>query len=84
MFARPKFPVFIDSVVFEFTQSTTATLHAVLQNEDGSVCSMLDAEIPTGIKSYRWNGLDHLPYGIYTLIFSQGGEEHKMRMVKRV
>ena len=84
MFAKPKFPVFIDSVVFEFSHSTAASLHAELQNEEGSICSKLDAIIPKGIKSYRWNGLDHLPYGIYTLIFSQGDEQHQMRMVKRV
>ena len=84
MIVRPKFPVFIDSVVFEFSQPSTTSLHAELQNEEGSICSQLDTVIPKGIKSYHWNGLNHLPYGIYTLIFSQGGEEQKMRLVKRV
>lgn len=84
MIVRPKFPVFIDSVVFEFTQPTSSSLHAELQNEEGSICSKLDTVIPKGIMSYHWRGLDHLPYGIYTLVFSQGGEEHKMQMVKRV
>ncbi|WP_336516314.1 hypothetical protein [Pollutibacter soli] len=84
MIVRPKFPVFIDSVVFEFTQPTSSSLHAELQNEEGSICSKLDTVIPKGIMSYHWSGLDHLPYGIYTLVFSQGGEEHKMQMVKRV
>lgn len=84
MFARPKFPVFIDSVIFEFAQPSASTLHAVLKNEEGSICGKLEANIPKGIKSYKWNGLDHLPYGIYTLIFSHGSEEHRMRMVKRV
>jgi len=84
MIVRPKFPVFIDTVVFEFSQPSTTSLHAELQNEEGSICSKLDADIPTGISSYQWNGLNHLPYGIYTLIFSEGGEEQKIRMVKRV
>jgi hypothetical protein len=33
---------------------------------------------------YKWNGLNDLPYGVYTLEFSQGEEEHRVRMVKRV
>jgi len=84
MFARPKSSVFIDSVIFELTGSPTSALRAILKNEDGCVCSRLEAFVPSGLTVFRWNGLSDLPYGVYTLELSEGGEEHRMRMVKRV
>jgi hypothetical protein len=84
MFAKLKSPVFIDSVVFEFTDPANESIRAVLKNEEGSICSSLDTTVPTGLKMYKWNGLDNLPYGVYTLEYSQGEEEHRVRMVKRI
>ena len=31
-----------------------------------------------------WEGLNELPYGVYTLEVSQGADEMKMRLVKRI
>jgi len=31
-----------------------------------------------------WRGLNNLPYGVYTLELTQGNDEMKMRLVKRV
>lgn len=84
MFARLKSPVFIDSVVFEFTHPANETIRAVLKNEEGSICGSLDTTIPSGLKMFKWNGLDDLPYGVYTLEYSQGEEEHRVRLVKRI
>jgi hypothetical protein len=84
MFAKLKSPVFIDSVVFEFTQPDNESIRAVLKNEQGFVCSSLEATVPAGLTRYKWNGLNDLPYGVYTLEFSQGEEEHRVRMVKRI
>ena len=84
MFARLKSPVFIDSVVFEFTQPANETIRAVLKNEEGSICGSLDTTVPSGLKMFKWNGLDDLPYGVYTLEYSQGEEEHRVRLVKRI
>ena len=84
MFARIKSPVFIDSVVFEISDPASHPLRAVLKDEKGSICSCLEAMIPDGLKSYRWNGLNDLPYGVYTLELSQGEEAHQQRLVKRV
>ncbi len=84
MFAKIRSSVFIDSVVFEISDQPTHPLRAILKDDKGSVCSKLEATIPKGSKSYRWNGLNDLPYGVYMLELSQGDEELSLRMVKRV
>jgi hypothetical protein len=84
MFYKLKSPVFIDSVVFEFTNPANDSIQAELINEEGSVCSRLDATVPSGLTIYKWNGLNDLPYGVYTLALLQGNEEHRLRLVKRV
>ena len=84
MFAKPKFPVFIDTVEFEFLDQFSNNFRAVLKDEYGSICVRLDADVPSGLKSYKWRGLDSLPYGVYTLEYSSGLEEHSQRMVKRI
>ena len=84
MFARIKSSIFIDSVVFEISDPASNPLRAILKDEKGSVCGSLEATVPDGHKSYRWNGLNDLPYGVYTLELIHGGEEHRQRMVKRV
>ena len=35
-------------------------------------------------QTLTWRGLNDLPYGIYTLELSQGEDELKMRLVKRI
>ncbi len=40
--------------------------------------------IPQGDKTVTWKGLNDLPYGVYTLELSQGDDEMKMRLIKRV
>jgi hypothetical protein len=85
MFAKLKSPVFIDSVVFEFSDPMEKSIRAVLKDEYGKVQSHLDTNIPDGLKVYRWSGLNDLPYGVYTLEYSQGeDEQHVQRMIKRV
>lgn len=84
MIAKPKSSVFIDYVIFEFPDVTDASLNAVLKDERGSICSKLEATVPNGQKIFRWNGLNDLPYGVYTLELSQGEEEQRHRLVKRV
>jgi len=84
MFAKLKSSVFIDFVVFEIPDVADASLNAVLKDEGGSICSKLETTVPKGQKSYRWNGLNDLPYGVYTLELSQGEEEQRHRLVKRI
>jgi len=84
MSAKLKTPIFIDSVIFEFPDPPARSLRAILKDECGVVCSSLDAEVPLGSRSFRWSGLNDLPYGVYTIEYALGTFEESHRMVKRV
>jgi hypothetical protein len=84
MFATLKTPVFLDSVVLEFSHPADDPIRAVLRDETGFVCSSLHAEMPRGMTSYRWNGLSDLPYGRYTLEILLGEEAQQMKLIKRI
>jgi len=84
MFAKVKSNVFIDKLKLEFTDQDHSSLKAVLRDEDGCVQSSLEKMVPNNLHELTWDGLNHLPYGVYTLELSQGNDEMKMRMVKRI
>ena len=85
MFAKPKSPVFIDSMVFEVDRNEVpSSLRAVLKDEQGSIIISMEAEIPQGHTNFSWRGLNDVPYGIYVLELFNGESETRMRMVKRV
>ena len=84
MFAKVKSNVFIDKLKLEFTAQDHSSLKAVLRDEDGCIQSSLEKKLPNNLHELTWDGLNHLPYGVYTLELSQGNNEMKMRMVKRV
>ena len=85
MFLKVKSPVFIDRLTFEVTQPLKCLLKAVLIDDNGSVCSALETEVKNdGPQVFDWEGLNDLPYGVYTLAVSGGEDEMKMRLVKRV
>jgi hypothetical protein len=84
MFAKIKSPVFIDALRLELTAETNSSLKAVLKDEKGSICSSLETTLPRENYEFTWNGLNELPYGVYTLELSQGEDEMRMRLVKRV
>lgn len=84
MFAKIKSPVFIDALTLELVAPLRSSLKAILRDERGCECSRLEANVPNGDNTLTWKGLNDLPYGIYTLELSQGEDEMKMRIVKRV
>ena len=84
MFAKLKSQVFIDTLTFEFTRQDRSSLRAVLKNEEGRVCSKMETQVHEDQKVFKWNGLNDLPYGVYTLELSHGEEEQSERLVKRV
>ena len=85
MFAKPKSPVFIDSMVFEVDRNEApSSLRAVLKDEKGSVVISMEAEIPKGHTNFNWRGLNDVPYGVYVLELYNGESETRVRMVKRV
>ena len=84
MFAKIKSPVFIDALTLELVAPLRSGLRAILRDEKGCECSRLEANVPNGDRTLTWKGLNDLPYGVYTLELSQGEDEMKMRLVKRV
>ena len=84
MFAKVKSTVFIDALKFELIARANSSLRAVLKNEEGSICSILETTLPIDNYEFTWNGLSELPYGVYTLELSHGEDQMKMRLVKRV
>lgn len=84
MFAKVKSRVFIDALKLELVANAQASLKGVLRDDKGSVCSTLEQQLRTDRCELVWEGLSHLPYGVYTLELSQGEDEMKMQLVKRV
>ena len=84
MFAKVKSTVFIDALKFELVAQANSSLKAVIKNEQGSICGMMETTLPIDNYEFTWNGLSELPYGVYTLELSHGDDEMKMRLVKRV
>ena len=84
MFAKVKSNNFIDKLKLEFTAVDHSSLKAVLRDENGRVQSSLEQTMPDNHHELVWDGLNHLPYGVYTLELSQGDDQMKMRMIKRI
>ena len=84
MFLKVKSPVFIDRLTFMVDQPQKCLLRAVLKDDTGIVCGAMETEMEKDQQELYWGGLNDLPYGVYTLEISQGKDEMKMRLVKRV
>lgn len=84
MIAKLKSQVFIDALTLELEAPSRSGIRAVIRDECGSECGRLETTLPNGESTVTWKGLNDLPYGVYTLELSQGEDELKMRLVKRV
>ena len=84
MFAKVKPTVFIDSLKFEVMAQGKTSLKAILRDENGCVWSTLEAAMPVKDNELVWRGLNNLPYGVYTLELTQGDDEMKIQLVKRI
>jgi hypothetical protein len=84
MFVKVKSQNFIDRVTFEVDQPPKSLFKAILRDDKGSVCSALETQVEREHQIFDWNGLNDLPYGVYTFEVSGGEDEMKMRLVKRV
>ncbi len=84
MFAKIKSTVFIDYFQLELSGPKGNCLRGVLRDDKGSICSTLEKNISKDQEQLTWAGLSELPYGRYTLELSQGDDEMKMNLVKRV
>ena len=84
MIAKLRSSVFIDALTFELEAPLRSSLKAILRDDKGCECSRLETNTTTEQSTVTWKGLNDLPYGVYTLELSQGDDEMKMRLVKRV
>lgn len=84
MFAKIKSLVFIDAFRLEVSGPKGNCLRGILRDDKGSICSTMERDISTERETLTWSGLNDLPYGRYTLELSQGDDEMKMNLVKRV
>lgn len=89
MFAKVKSSVFIDALQVELTAPKGNCVRGVLKDDAGSICCTLERNMAADGEQFTWSGLNHLPYGRYTLELSHGEDESesnrvKMHLVKRV
>lgn len=84
MIAKVKSSNFIDTLKFELVATTQDFLRAILRDDKGSVCGELETTLLKDQPEVTWNGLNDLPYGIYTLELFQGDDEIRLRIVKRI
>lgn len=84
MVAKLRYNNFIDRITFEVVNQASEVLKAVLRDETGSICSKFEAECEKPQNTLNWEGLNELPYGVYTLEISGGEEALAFRCVKRI
>jgi hypothetical protein len=84
MIAKVKSATFIDTLRFELVASSQNPLKAVLRDDKGSICSEFETILIKEEPVITWKGLNDLPYGVYTLELSQGADEIRLKLVKRV
>lgn len=82
-FVKVKSSVFIDTVKFQMSDDSMQ-FSATLIDDKGSICSQVESRPPYDRNEFIWKGLNSLPYGIYTLELCQGGEQMRLRMIKRI
>jgi hypothetical protein len=84
MFAKIRSSNFIDAFQLELSAPIGNCLRGILRDDQGSICSTLEKDIANDGERLTWTGLSELPYGRYTLELSQGSDEMKMHLVKRI
>jgi len=84
MFAKVRSSTFIDTLKVELASTSRNSLKAVLRDDAGTICRNYETDLEIGQPELTLKGLNDLPYGVYTLELSQGDDEVRLRMVKRV
>lgn len=84
MLAKPRTSTFIDNIVIEIQEALIIPLRVSLRNEDGKICCKTEKKINSRNEQIKWEKLNDLPYGVYTLECSQGEVIIETKMVKRI
>jgi len=84
MLAKSRFSSFIDEFIVEVKEAQQTPIKVALRNEQGVICCKAEKRICKVSQTFKWEGLNDLPYGVYTLECSQEEDFVAMRMVKRI
>lgn len=84
MFVKSRTATFIDNVILEVQEAISEPIKVALRNEDGKICCKTEKKVSAANTHIHWEGLNDLPYGVYTLECSQGEEVIQVRMIKRI
>ena len=84
MLAKPKTPIFIDNLTIEVEEANHHPFCVSLKSEDGKICCKTEKKVTHANVFFNWEGLNDLPYGIYTLECAQGNETVETKIVKRI
>jgi hypothetical protein len=84
MYLRIRNTVFIDELIIEVHEPKNVGFTALLKDDKGNICRSLELETGTNQSSYKWHGLNELPYGLYTCEIYGGDAASKTRLVKRL
>ena len=84
MLAKIKTSNFIDVLQFELNAPAGCCVRGVLRDDTGTVCRTIEKDILLEKEELTWSGLNDLPYGRYTLVLSEGDDEMKVNLVKRI
>ena len=83
-FASLRTPIFTDAVSIQLINCLQGLMEAVLVDENGTVCRKVETEVTEAAREFKWEGLNDLPYGIYTLQLLHGLNEMSLRIIKRI
>lgn len=84
MIAKPRTSTFIDNIVIEIQEALTIPINVSLRNEEGEICCKTERKISLKNEQIKWEKLNDLPYGVYTLECCQGEVIIETKMVKRI
>ena len=84
MFVKVKSSVFIDALQFQLNIPKGNCLRGILKDDNGSICRTMERRVDKEREELTWDGLNDLPYGRYTLELTQGEDELRMNLVKRI
>jgi hypothetical protein len=84
MLATARSITFLNDLTVEVQEVQQSSISVALRNEDGKICCKAEKNICALTKTFKWEGLNDLPYGVYTLECSQGENFVELRMVKRI
>ncbi len=84
MFLKIRQRFFLNDLVIEIQEPKKSSFRALLKDNNGAICRSLEIKTEKNQSIYKWNGLNELPYGVYTCEILGELEEMKTQVVKRI